>query len=400
MVRASRSLATLATLATLAVVALLAAPAAAQLFSGVTIPPSDSDIDGHSRGGAQHALVSQGIGIVRVTIDYSSPHVHSPAGVDRRGKIWGKGNLVEYGMAKLPFGSCGSQCPWRAGANENTVFTTTHDVTVQGQRLPAGSYGLFFVPEADEWTIIFSKSYTSWGSFYYEAKDDALRVKAKPLRSEYFEDLTYEFRDQQPDSVTAVLRWEDLQLPFAIKVENINELTVEKMRQELRSAGGFNWRGWVTAARFCLTNKIHPDDALLWARRGSDPNCGGQQNATTLFTLALALEANGKAAEGKAMLVKAIHDPNAGPTDVHLIGRQLIAMHRPADAMEVFTANAQLHPNVWPVHLGLARGHAALGHRDQAIAEAKLALPQAPDPPNQEAVKAFIANLEAEKPVH
>lgn len=394
MVRACRNL------ATLAAAALLASPAAAQLFNGVTIPPSDSDIDGHSRGGAQHDLVSQGIGLVRVTIDYSSPHVHSPSGIDRRGKIWGKGNLVEYGMATLPFGSCGNQCPWRGGANENTVFTTTHDVTIQGQRLPAGSYGLFFIPDPNEWTIIFSKNHTSWGSFYYDAKEDALRVTAKPQPSEYHEDLTYEFRDQKPDSGTAVLRWEDLQLPFAIKVENMNDLYVEQMSQELRSKGGVNWRGWVTAAQFCLSNKIHLDDALLWARRGTDPNFGGQENSTTLFTLAMALDANGKASEGKAMLVKAIHNPNAGPLDIHLVGRQLLAMHRPADAMEAFTANAQLHPNAWPVHFGLARGHAALGHKDQAIAEAKLALPQAPDPANQQAIKDFIANLEAVKPVN
>lgn len=393
MVRACRNL------ATLAAAALLATPAAAQLFNGVSIPPSDSDIDGHSRGGAQHDSVSQGIGLVRVTIDYSSPHVHSPSGIDRRGKIWGKGNLVEYGMATLPFGSCGSQCPWRGGANENTVFTTTHDVTIQGRRLPAGSYGLFFIPEANEWTVIFSKNYTSWGSFYYDAKEDALRVTAKPQPSEYHEDLTYEFRDQKPDSVTAVLRWEDLQLPFAIKVENLNDLYVEQMSQELRSKGGVNWRGWVTAAQFCLAHKVHLDDALLWARRGADPNFGGQESSTTLFTLAMALDLNGKAAEGKAMLVKAIHNPNAGPTDIHRIGRQLIAMHRPADAMEVFRTNAQLHPNVWPVHLGLARGHAALGHKDQAIAEAKLALPQAPDPANQQGIKDLIASLEAGKPV-
>jgi Protein of unknown function (DUF2911) len=394
MVRARRSL------ATLAAAALLATPAAAQLFSGVTIPPSDRDLDSHSRGGAQHDLVSQGIGLVRVTIDYSSPHVHSPTGVDRRGKIWGKGNLVPYGMTDLPFGSCGSQCPWRAGANENTVFTASHDVTIQGRRLPAGSYGLFFIPDENEWTIIFSKNHTSWGSFYYDAREDALRVTAKPQPSEYHEDLTYEFRDQKPDSATAVLRWEDLQLPFAVKVENIDDLYVEQMRQELRSAGGFNWRGWTTAVQFCLANKTHLDEALLWARHGIDPNFGGQENSMTLFTLALALDANGQATEGKATLVKAIHNPNAGPLDLHLIGRQLIAMHRPADAMEVFTTNAQLHPNVWPVHLGLARGHAALGHRDQAIAEAKLALPQAPDPANQQGVKDFIANLEAGKPVN
>jgi hypothetical protein len=394
MVRVCRSL------ATLAMAALLASPAAAQMFNGVTIPPSDSDIDGHSRGGAQHALVSQGIGLVRVTIDYSSPHVHSPSGVDRRGKIWGKGNLVEYGMASLPFGSCGSQCPWRGGANENTVFTTTHDVTIQGQRLPAGSYGLHFIPEANEWTVIFSKNYTSWGSFYYDAKEDALRVTAKSQPSEYHEDLTYEFRDQKPDSVTAVLRWEDLQLPIAIKVENIDDLYVEKMRQELRSTSGVNWRGWTTAVQFCLAHKTHLDDALLWARHGIDPNFGGQENVTTLFTLALVLDANGKATEGKAMLAKAIHSPDSSVLDLHLIGRQLLAMHRPADAMEAFAANAQLHPNVWPVHLGLARGHAALGHKDQAIAEAKLALPQAPNSANQQAIKDFIANLEAGKAVN
>ncbi len=394
MVRACRSF------ATLAAVALLATPAAAQLFEGVTIPPSDSDLDRHSRGGAQHATVSQDIDLVRVTIDYGRPHVHSTSGVDRRGKIWGKGNLVEYGMANLPFGSCGSQCPWRAGANENTVFTVTHDVTIQGQRLAAGSYGLFFIPEANEWTIIFSKNYTSWGSFYYDAKEDALRVTAKPQASEYHEDLTYEFRDDAPDSVTAVLRWEDLQLPFVVKVENLNELYVEKMRQELRSKGGFNWRGWTTAVQFCLANKIDLDEALLWARHGADPYFGGQENATTLFTLAMALDANGKTSEGKAVLVKAIHSPDAGPSDLHVLGRQLIAMHRPAEAMEVFTANAQLHPDAWPVHFGLARGHAALGHKDQAIAEAKLALPQAPDAANRDAVKAFIANLEAGKPVN
>jgi hypothetical protein len=395
MVRACRRLATLAAAALLA-----AAPAAAQLFSGVSIPPGDSDIDGHSRGGAQSNSVSQGIGLVRITIDYSSPHVHSQAGVDRRGKIWGKGNLVEYGMATLPWGSCGSQCPWRAGANENTVFTTTHDVMIQGQRLPAGSYGFFLVPGASEWTIIFSKTHTAWGSFYYDAKDDALRVEAKSQPSEYHEDLTYEFRDQKADSATAVLRWEDLQLPFSIKVENLDDLYVETMRQELHTHGGFNWRGWTSAAQFCLTNKIHLDDALLWARHGADPNYGGQANTTTLFTLAMALDANGKTAEGKAMLGNAIHSPDAGLLELHTLGRRLLAMQRPADAMEVFTANAQLHPNVWPVHFGLARGHAALGHKDQAIAEAKLALPQAPDALNQNAIKSFIANMEAGKPVN
>src|SRR4051812_22170189 len=108
--------------AALAVAAALGfAGSAAAQFPGVTLPPS---------GGNQRATVIQQIGLVRVSIDYSSPHIHSPTGEDRKGKIWG--TLVPYGMANLGFGSCGDQCPWRGGANENTVFTTSNDIKVQG----------------------------------------------------------------------------------------------------------------------------------------------------------------------------------------------------------------------------------------------------------------------------
>src|SRR5688572_25446295 len=121
-------------LALLVAAGLAALPAAAQ-FSGVTLPPD---------GDNQKSSVTQHIGLVKVTIGYSSPDVHAPNGTDRTGKIWGE--LVPWGMANLGFGTCGDQCPWRGGANENTVFTTTHDVQVQGQPLPAGSYGLHFIP--------------------------------------------------------------------------------------------------------------------------------------------------------------------------------------------------------------------------------------------------------------
>src|SRR5262249_14185033 len=143
----------------------VAGAAQAQNVGGLTMPPS---------GGNQKASVAQHIGLVKVSVDYSSPHVHSPVGEDRKGKI--SGTLVPYGMANLGFGTCGDQCPWRGGANENTVFTTSHAIKVQGKELPAGAYGLHFVPGKDEWTVIFSKNSTSWGSFFYDAKEDALRV--------------------------------------------------------------------------------------------------------------------------------------------------------------------------------------------------------------------------------
>src|SRR5438874_1764944 len=148
---------------TLFFIAILMLATVAGAQTSITQPP-----DGEN----QHATVSQYLGLVKVTIDYHSPKVHNPrGGEDRRGKIYG--TLVPYGPQKtLGFGTC-TECPWRAGANENTTFTTSNDVLIEGQPLPAGAYGLSMIPGQDEWTIIFSKNSTSWGSFFYDPADDA-----------------------------------------------------------------------------------------------------------------------------------------------------------------------------------------------------------------------------------
>jgi hypothetical protein len=373
----------------LAAVALSVMPAAAQAqFGGLTVPPS---------GDNQYSSITQGIGPVRLTVQYNSPNVHSPTGEDRRGKIWGEGGLVPYGMANLGFGSCGDQCPWRGGSNENTVFTTTHDVKVQGQPLPAGSYGLHFLPGKDEWTIVFSKNHTSWGSYFYDAKEDALRVTAKPAKSDYHEWLTYEFIDRETDHATVALQWEDLQVPFTVSVDRISDLYLDAMRRELRSSPGFNWQNWVTAARYTLDNKTNLEEGLRWAEKGAlDPGTG-QENFTSLSTLADLQAANGKTDEAKKTMELALNHRTAGPTDVHLYARQLQQQQKNDEAMKVFELNAKRFPNQWPVHMGLARGHAGLGHTKEALAEARLALAQAPDEPNKKNVEALIKQLEENK---
>src|ERR1035438_6887110 len=108
---------------------------------------------------SQHAKVTQRIGVTDITVNYHRPLVN-----DR--KVWGA--LVPYGQV------------WRAGANENTTITFSDPVTVEGKPLEKGTYGLHMIPNADEWTIIFSKNSTSWGAFTYDQKEDALRVTVKP----------------------------------------------------------------------------------------------------------------------------------------------------------------------------------------------------------------------------
>jgi len=368
-----------------AVLTVVPALASAQI---VTLPPD---------GKNQKASVSQWIGLVEVSVTYNAPKVTAPDGTDRTGKIWGQ--LVPYGMANLGFGTCGDQCPWRAGANENTVFRVSHDVKVEGQPLPAGSYGLHMIPGQDEWTIIFSKNSTSWGSFFYNATEDALRVKVKPKKCEYNHWLTYEFTERQPDRATVALKWEYLEVPWTITVDNANELYLESLRRQLRNAPGFNWEGWQEAADFCFNNKINLKEGLVWAQNAVSLPYIGQENFFTLRTLANLQAANGLVADAEKSFQKAISYPGASPLDLHQYGRQLLAAGEKEKALTVFEANAKLHPNAWPVNVGLARGYAAVGRTKEALKYAKLAVQQAPDDANKKNLQKMVEDLEAGKPV-
>jgi len=354
----------------------------------VTLPPD---------GKNQKASVSQWIGLVEVNVSYNAPKVTAPDGTDRTGKIWGQ--LVPYGMANLGFGTCGDQCPWRAGANENTVFRVSHDVKIEGQPLAAGSYGLHMIPGQEEWTIIFSKNSTSWGSFFYNQAEDALRVKVKPKKCEYNHWLTYEFTERQPDRATVALKWEYLQVPWAITVDNATDLYVENLRRQLRNAPGFSWEGWQEAARFCLQNKVNLKEALGWAQNAVSLPYVGQENFATLTTLADVQAANGRTAEADKTLKKGLEHPTAGPLDLHQYGRQLLAQGEKEKALMVFEANAKKYPNVWPVNVGLARGYAAVGRTKEALKFAKLAVQQAPDEANKKNLQKMVEDLESGKPV-
>lgn len=350
----------------------------------ITTPPS---------GDNQKSSVTQYIGLVKVTIDYSSPDVHAPNGEDRTGKIWGK--LVPYGTTDENFGTC-TECPWRAGANENTVFTVSHDVKIEGQPLPAGRYGLHMIAGPEEWTVIFSKDADSWGSYYYTPAHDQLRVKVKPSKSEYHEWLTYEFDDREPESARVALKWENLQVPINITVDNMTDLYLAKIRAELTDDTGFQWVNWANAAGYALQAK-RPKEALEFAQGAVSMPFIGVENYRTLNTLAEVQLANSMEAEAKATREKAINHPTASPTDLHQYARQQLQKGNKEEAMRVWELNAKRFPNQWPVNVGLARGYSAMGKYKEALKYAKLALAQAPDEQNKKVLEEGIKKLEAGK---
>ena len=104
--------------------------------------------------------IKQRIGITDVTITYNRPGVK-----DR--EVWGK--VVPYGLAPNNFGTA-KEIPWRAGANENTIITMSHNVEIEGQPLKAGSYGLHMIPAQDSWIIIFSNNTSSSSTVSFSSK--------------------------------------------------------------------------------------------------------------------------------------------------------------------------------------------------------------------------------------
>ena len=117
-----------------------------------------------------HAKAIQDISFATVEIDYSRPGV-------RGREVYGR--LVPYGLAPNAFGNR-KPMPWRAGANENTTISLSHDVTINGSPLSAGIYSIHMIVQEEEWTIIFNSDYQAWGSFFYEESKDVLRIKVKP----------------------------------------------------------------------------------------------------------------------------------------------------------------------------------------------------------------------------
>jgi len=372
------------TVLALALPALLAAgPALAQ---GLVLSPS---------GDNQRASVTQQIGPVKVTIDYSSPRVVL-RGQDRKGKIWGQ--LVPYGLSDLGYNDCKS-CPWRAGANMNTTFAVTHDVQVEGKPLPAGTYGLHMIPGEAEWTVIFSKDSHSWGSYWYDPKEDALRVTVKPAPSEYHEWLTYEFTEREPEKATVALKWEGLQVPIRIAVPNAKELWVASLRSQLRAGLGFDGRYLQEAADWCLRNKVDLPEALAWAEKAMTPDVGGSETFSTLTTLWRAQLANGRDADAAKTLEKALASPTATPVSIHYLGRQLQAEGKKDEAIRIYQLNAKRFPKQWPVNVGLMRAYAAMGEKKKALDYAKLAAAEAPDPINKKNLENMVKLLEEGKDI-
>ncbi len=347
----------------------LAATAAAQ---SVTLPAASP------RGG-----VFQVVGITKISVDYGRPSVSGRP-------IWGQ--LVPYGFNNLGFGPATS-APWRAGADSNTVITFSDPVHVQGKPLAAGAYGLHMALDATgRVTVIFSKESTAWGSFFYDPAHDALRVETQWTDTAHRELLTYEFTEVTDRSAVLALAWEKKRIPVTLTVDT-PALVVANLKRELATSKGFHYQAWVGASRYLVENNLELPLALTWAEHAVSAPFIGERNFNTLSHQAAVLEKLGRTAEAARIMDAAL--PLGTANNIHQYGRRMLTEKKPARALEVFRLNAKLHPDIWPVNYGLARGLSAVGDYPAALEALLRAQKQIPagDTVNAAAIEKNVGKL-------
>jgi len=148
--------------------------------------------------------IEQDFGLGTISVNYFRPNT--------------KGRKIIGGME--PYGIV-----WRTGANNATIIKLTDTVTIEGHLINPGSYSLFSIPGANEWTIIFNKEDEQWGAYAYDEKKDVLRFKVKPVRlPSRIETLTIQFANVREEDCLMQILWENTGIDLHLKTEVVNRV--------------------------------------------------------------------------------------------------------------------------------------------------------------------------------
>ncbi|MEP6597579.1 MAG: DUF2911 domain-containing protein, partial [Ginsengibacter sp.] len=259
-----------------------------------------------------------------------------------------------------------------AGANENTVVQFSHAANVEGQAVPAGAYGLFFVVNKDNTgEVILSKDSRSWGSFFYDPKQDQLRAKIQLRTIPNTELLTYDFANPTKTSAELVLNWEKKQFPVKIEFA-VDDIVMANAAEELKGPIGFNWQGYASAANYAAQNKVNYEKAMQWIDRAIAQN----NSFTTLSIKSNILDDMGKTSEAEKIMKDAL--AIATENELNQYGYQLLGENNYDKAIEILTLNTQRHPksaNTWD---SLGEAYATKGDKKNAIINFKKSLASNP----------------------
>lgn len=220
------------------------------------------------------ASVYQVIGISEVTVKYSRPSV--------------KGRQI-FGEL-LPWDQV-----WRTGANSSTTISLSHDATVGGAKVAAGTYGIFTIPGKTEWTVILSKDNNLWGSGNYNPANDAVRFKVTPEKVNSVELLTFNFETVDNDKAKLTIAWADVKIGFDITFDSHKNIT-DKLKTDV------NWSTSFRGADYLLKSGKDLDLAMKYI----DISIMIDENYNNLKVKAQLLEKAGQKASAISILQKAL----------------------------------------------------------------------------------------------
>lgn len=198
--------------------------------------------------GSTNALVGQTIGVTDVTVTYGRPAVRERVLFGAEGS----GALEPYGRV------------WRLGANEATTITFSSDVRVGDVAVPAGTYGLFAIPGAEQWTFVVNRVAKQWGAYQYDAAQDVARVEVTPSEGPHTEHLLLWFDELTESSARLMMAWGTARAGVTIHAD-ADAVIAARAEQEV--AEGSDWQRIFRYAGYGLSRGLDPQAVLAWAER-------------------------------------------------------------------------------------------------------------------------------------
>lgn len=185
--------------------------------------------------------IIQDFGLGKITLTYSRPNV-------RGRKIFG--GIQPYGEV------------WRTGANWATTITFSEETTVEGNKVPAGTYSLFTIPGEKEWTVILNNTVKQWGAYTYKESEDLVRFKVPSIAlKEKRETFTVAFANVTTKNCELYLLWD--YTAIAIKMAtNDDAKIVANIEQLMKGAQ----KPYFNAIQYFYENGHDLDKALAWAK--------------------------------------------------------------------------------------------------------------------------------------
>jgi len=309
---------------------------------------------------SQQRTTTANIGKADITIKYHSPSVNGR-------KIFG-------GLVPYDFVVDGKEYPWRAGSNERTLITFSHDVKVEGKALKAGEYGFVILVSEREWTLVFSSGKT-WGAFNYDKANDVLRVPVKTQQVPFQEWLSYEFTNPESESVDVVLKWEKTAVSFKVETDALSNILADLESKENKAANDYQ----ELAIRTLERNPDAKEEALQYLETSKsmlDKEDEGQfkthYTLTYMFLKGELLKKMNRTKEGDTLITEALKNTTGFPIYYYALNKYMNE-GKQKEGLKLLLDDLKVHPKNYATYLALGEIFQKEGNQKSAVENFKKA---------------------------